>query len=78
MQNKLVNHDLHYYYMKHMRGHQTNQKQKYAMPKYDQKLIETQSMHARMICPFERPIRGLFYTCIMDIQNGKITSGQRL
>ena len=78
MQNKLVNHDLHYNYMKRMRGHQRNQKQKYAMPKYDQKPIETQSMHARMICPFERPIRVLFYTCIMDIQNGKITSKQGL
>ena len=78
MQNKLVNHDLHYNYMKHMRGHQTNQKKKYAMPNNAQKPIKTQAILARMMCPLERPMRGLFYTCIIDIQHGKTTSRKRL
>ena len=78
MQSKLMNHDLHYNYMKHMRGHQTSQKQKYAMPKYAQITTETQSIHVRMKCAFGRPCKGVFYTYMIDIQNGKITSGKRL
>ena len=77
MQRKLVNHELHYNHMEHMKAHQTSQKQKYAMPKYAQITTETQSMHARMMGSFERPIRGLFYTYKIDMQDGKTTSGQR-
>ena len=77
MQIKLVNNKLHYNYMEHMKAHQTSQKQKYAMPKYAQITAETQSTHTRMMGSFERPIRELFYTCMMDTHNGKTTSGQR-
>ena len=69
-----VNHELHYNYMEHMKAHQTSQKQKYVMPKYTQINTETQSMHARMMGSFGKPIRGLFYTCMMDTHNGKTNS----
>lgn len=38
------------------------------MPKYAQKLTETQSMHARMMGSFGKPIKELLYTCMMDTQ----------
>mgnify|MGYP003703490087 CR=1 FL=1 len=78
MQYKLVNHDLHYNHMKHMRSHQISQKQIHGMSKYDQKPTETQLTHVRMKCYFDRPCKGLFYTCKMDIQYDKTTYGQRL
>ena len=78
MQNKLVNYDLHYNYMKHVKDYQTSPKQKHGMPKYDQKPTETQSTHARMRCSFERLCKGLLYTCKIDIKNGKTISGKRL
>ena len=78
MQTKLVNHELFYNYMKHMRAHPTSQKQKYFMPKYAQITTETQSTHATMMSPFGKPCEGLFYTYMIDKQKGKTTSRNKL
>ena len=66
MQRKLVNHELHYNYMEHMKAHQTSQKQMYAKSKYAQITTETQSMHAKMMSSFGRPCKGLLYTYMIE------------